>query len=135
MSGEKDPRIYITLTNEYPRHKKIRGLSDAAFRLHVTLITIANEDRSDGVVEPVDLLSKGPKPKKELLDAGLVEDHGGGRYVLHDYLKHQPSAKEIEERIEAKRRSGAVGGLKSAHKRHHLDKGVRNPDCELCQKS
>lgn len=133
MTVEKDPRIYITLANEYPRHRKIRGLSDAAFRLHVTLLTIANEDRSDGAVESVDLAMKGPKPKKELLDAGLVKDLGGGKYELHDYLKHQPSAKEIEDRIEDKRRYGATGGARSAHNKWHVKRGIVSPDCGLCQ--
>jgi hypothetical protein len=133
MTVEKDPRIYITLANEYPRHRKIRGLSDAAFRLHVTLLTIANDDRSDGAVEAVDLATKGPKAKKELLDAGLVKDLGGGKYELHDYLKHQPSAAEIEDRIEEKRRSGAVGGAKSAHKKWHVDRGIISPTCKLCE--
>lgn len=131
----KDTRPYITLTNEYPRHRKIRGLSDAAFRLHVTLLTTANEDRSDGVIQPVDLSSKGPKAQKELIDAGLVEDLGGGVYALHDYLEHNPSSEEIDERIQEKRRSGAAGGVKSAHIRHHVQRGIMNPKCKLCQEA
>lgn len=128
----KDTRPYITLTNEYPRHRKIRGLSDAAFRLHVTLMATANEDRTDGVVLPVDLESRGPKVKKELIDADLVHDMGKGGYVLHDYLKHQNSADEIENFRQEKRERGSRGGKVSAHKRHHVDKGVFNPNCELC---
>jgi len=133
-TGSKDPRPYITLTNEYPRHRKIRGLSDAAFRLHVTLLTTANEDRSDGVVQEIDLNSKGPKARKELIDAGLVEDHGKGHFELHHYLEHNPSSAEISERIQEKRKSGSIGGQRSAHKRHHVDRGIINPDCDLCQK-
>lgn len=131
----KDTRPYITLTNEYPRHRKIRGLSDAAFRLHVTLLTTANEDRLDGKVQSVDLESKGPKAKRELLDAGLVQDLGKGCYQLHDYLKHQNSSEEIEERILDKRKRASVGGKVSAHNRHHVERGIVSPDCELCQKS
>jgi hypothetical protein len=129
----KDTRPYITLTNEYPRHRKIRGLSDAAFRLHVTLLTMANEDRTDGKVLPVDLDSKGPKVKKELLDANLVDDLGKDGFQLHDYLKHQNSSDEIEERIQDKRKRASTGGKISAHNRHHVDKGVVKDDCELCQ--
>ena len=36
----KDGRPWIKLTIEYPRHRKIRGLSDRAFRLHVTLLSL-----------------------------------------------------------------------------------------------
>jgi len=129
----KDTRPYITLTNEYPRHRKIRGLSDAAFRLHVTLMTMANEDRTDGKVLPVDLESKGPKVKKELIDAELVRDLGNDVFMLHDYLKHQNSSDEIDERINEKRKRASTGGKVSAHNRHHVDRGIVNPDCELCQ--
>ena len=129
----KDTRPYITLTNEYPRHRKIRGLSDAAFRLHVTLMTMANEDRTDGVILPEDLEMKGPKAKKELLDKGLVEEPSKGVFVLHDYLSHQNSSKEIDEYKQEKLKRASNGGKVSAHNRHHVDKGVVNPDCELCQ--
>lgn len=129
----KDTRPYITLANEYPRHRKIRGLSDAAFRLHVILMTTANEDRTDGVVLPEDLELKGPGAKKELLDRGLVEEPSKGVYVLHDYLRHQNSSEEIDERINEKRKRASTGGKVSAHNRHHVEKGVVNPDCELCQ--
>ena len=129
----KDTRPYITLTNEYPRHRKIRGLSDAAFRLHVTLMTMANEDRTDGKVLLVDLESRGPKVKKELIDADLVHDLGKDGFMLHDYLNHQNSSDEIDERINEKRKRASTGGKVSAHNRHHVDKGVINPDCELCQ--
>lgn len=128
----KDTRPYITLTNEYPRHRKIRGLSDAAFRLHVTLMAMANEDRTDGVVLPVDLEAKGAKAKRELLDAGLVETVSDG-YVLHDYLEHQNSSDEIEAYKQEKLKRASNGGKVSAHNRHHVDKGIVNPSCELCQ--
>ena len=129
----KDTRPYITLTNEYPRHRKIRGLSDAAFRLHVTLMTMANEDRTDGKVLPVDLESRGPKVKKELIDADLIHDHGKDGFMLHDYLRHQNSSDEIDERINEKRKRASTGGKVSAHNRHHVEKRIINPDCELCQ--
>lgn len=128
----KDTRPYITLTNEYPRHRKIRGLSDAAFRLHVTLMAMANEDRTDGVVLPVDLEAKGLKAKKELLCAGLVETVDGG-YVLHDYLEHQNSSDEIEAYKQEKLKRASNGGKVSSHNRHHVEKGVISPSCELCQ--
>ena len=128
----KDTRPYITLTNEYPRHRKIRGLSDAAFRLHITLLTMNNEDRLDGHVEPTDLESRGPKVKKELIDKGLVEVVGSG-YMLHDYLEHQNSSDEIAAYKVEKLKRASNGGKVSAHNRHHVEKGVVNPNCELCQ--
>jgi len=86
----KDTRPYFTLTNEYPRHRKIRTLSDKAFRLHVELIADCNEAQSDGKFSKHELNMRGTKAGKELIDAGLVEETKDG-YQLHDYLSHQHS--------------------------------------------
>ncbi|KUM34564.1 hypothetical protein [Arthrobacter sp. EpRS71] len=128
----KDRRPYFTMTNEYPRHRKIRGLSDAAFRLHVTLIALANEETRDGLVSDSDLLAKGSKAKKELITAGLVVGLPDGTFALHDYLKHQNSAEEIARYKAEQKERGQRGGLKSAHTRHHVNKGRIDPNCALC---
>lgn len=128
----KDKRPYFTMTNEYPRHRKIRGLTDAAFRLHVTLIALANEETRDGLVSDGDLSAKGVKAKKELLTAGLVLALPDGSFALHDYLKHQNSAQEIEDYKAAQKERGQRGGISSAHTRHHVKKGKIDPNCELC---
>lgn len=124
----KDTRPYFTLTNEYPRHRKIRNLSDKAFRLHVELIADCNEAKSDGKFSKNELNMRGPKAGKELIEIGLVEQIDGG-YQLHDYLSHQHSKKQIEAFKANKSDAGAFG----AHVRHHIKKGVTEPDCQHCQ--
>lgn len=130
---EKDKRPYFVLTNEYPRHRKIRGLSDKAFRLHVTLMGMCNEDRNDGIIAQYDLDMLGAKPGKELIDNNLVEPTTSGQYVLHDYLRHQNSRADIERHISEAQKAGAKGGKRSAHKKWHVDRGILKDDCELCQ--
>lgn len=130
---KRDPRPYIALTNEYHRHRKIRGLSDAAFRVHVMLMLLANEETTDGVVEKTDLYQRGPKVAKELLAAGLVHETGDG-YVLHDYLRHQKPREELIKLSQANAKNGHAGGIRSAHGRWHVDRGVLSDDCALCQK-
>ena len=132
---EKDKRPYFVLTNEYPRHRKIRGLSDKAFRLHVTLMALCNEDRNDGIISQQDLEALGKPAGKELVTRKLVNPLEGGEYQLHDYLRHQNSRAEIEELISQAATAGAKGGKRSAHNRHHVNKGIKNPDCVLCQAS
>ena len=110
MSAEElDPRPYFTLTNEYPRHRKVRGLSDKAFRLHVTLIALANEERNDGNLLPIDVDMLGARPRNELVNAGLLNKTTDG-YQLHDYLRHQKSAAKINE-LSAKRRASGSSGV------------------------
>lgn len=129
---EKDKRPYFVLTNEYPRHRKIRHLSDKAFRLHVTLLGLCNEDRNDGIISKQDLQMLGPGAGKELLKASLVHEKEPGIYQLHDYLRHQNSRKEIEELVTEKQAAGKIGGKKSAHLQWHVKRGITNPECELC---
>ena len=125
----KDTRPYFTLTNEYPRHRKIRALTDKAFRLHVELIADCNDARSDGKFTRAELNMRGPKAGKELIEAGLVTALEDGTYELHDYLSHQHSRAQIE----AFQANKAEAGQRGAHVRHHVKKGMVDPGCELCQ--
>jgi len=129
---ERDPRPWIKLTIEYPRHRKIRGLSDRAFRLHITLLALAAEEKSDGVILEADLNMFGPKHGKELLAAGLVHKDAG-RYYLHDYTAHQTAAAKVRATVAEKRQHSSKGGIIGTHKRWHVNEGVVNPDCPLCQ--
>lgn len=124
----KDTRPYFTLTNEYPRHRKIRSLSDKAFRLHVELIADCNEAQSDGHFTKDELNMRGEKAGQELVTKGLVEEIDGG-YQLHDYLSHQHSKAQIQAYKAKKVGAGAFG----AHTRHHVKKGVFDPTCNHCQ--
>lgn len=134
----KDKRPYFVLTNEYPRHRKIRGLSDKAFRLHVTLMGLCNEDRNDGILFKHDFEQFGPKVAKELLAADpgrnpLAYKLEDGTYRLHDYLKHQNSADEIAVLTAQNKEAGALGGKKSAHTRWHVNRGLTDDNCEFCK--
>ena len=127
----KDTRPYFTVTNEYPRHRKIRTLSDKAFRLHVELIADCNEAQSDGRFSKDELNMRGASAGKELIAKGLVEEVDGG-YQLHDYLSHQNSKEQIHKLKTEKAERGSRGGKESAHKRWHVDRGIFKDDCELC---
>lgn len=128
---EKDRRPYFVLTNEYTRHRKVRGLSDKAFRLHVTLLGTCNEDKNNGIIGQHDLDQKGKAAGLELIANNLVEKRSDGQYVLHDYLEHQKSREEIEALKSKKSAAGAIG----AHTRHHERKGIFDISCEHCQAS
>jgi hypothetical protein len=126
----KDTRPYFTITNEYPRHRKIRTLSDKAFRLHVELMADCNEAQSDGHFTKDELNMRGEKAGQELVTKGLVEEIDGG-YQLHDYLNHQHSKVQIQAYKANKVGAGAFG----AHTRHHVKKGVFDDGCNHCQEA
>lgn len=125
-----DRRPYITVTNELFRHPKFLRLTPAA-KIHLLeLWAHCNEYRTDGVVEAHILNQPGKKLGKELLTAGWVEpSNTTDIYLMHDYLDHQPSRAEIEQRMAKKSAAGAQGG----HVQWHEKKGVKKEGCYWCE--
>jgi len=98
---------WIKLDVSFARHRKVKQLSDGAFRLHVTSKCHAGEFLTDGFIH-FDEISDLTRHKKtenlvnELLDAGLWETVSDG-YQIHDYLEHQESKAQVEARRAADR--------------------------------
>ena len=118
-----DRRPWVRLETGYFRNMKIVRLSDAAKVLHLTLITTAAEQRTDGVLPVQVCKQKGPRPFKELVDNGLLVKVGKD-YAIHDYLKHQTPAEVISKKA-----------AKGAHTRWHVQKNTTDPDCPYCQEA
>lgn len=51
-----------------------------------------------------------------------------GVVVMHDYLQHQESARDMTTRIDRGRELSKRGN----HKRWHIDRGIVDPDCRFC---
>ena len=127
---ERDQRPAVMFVHTTPEHPVIAGLSDAAFRLWFDLICYCSRQETNGVVtDPI--LRKMGKAKviKELLDAGRLEARGKD-WAVHDYLKHNRSAEEIQ----AVRDSNSMKGEKGAHLRWHVARRVRSKSCDFCLK-
>ena len=124
-----DDRTYIRVHDGLDEHAKIVGLSDAAFRLLISSWTFCSRNLNDGRIATAAWRKRGtPKARRELVDAGLAEEHDG--YVeMHDYLMHQRSAAEVAAYKAKKRSAGAKGN----HTKHHVEKGRTDPECEFCQ--
>lgn len=118
-----DRRPWVRLETGYFRNMKIVRLSDTAKVLHLTLITTAAEQKTDGILPVQVCKQKGPRPFKELVDNGLLVK-AGKDYAIHDYLKHQTPAEVISRKA-----------AKGAHTRWHEQKGTTDPDCHYCQEN
>ncbi len=95
----------------FVRHKKVRDLSDAAFRLWISAIDHARTELTDGALTESDLdviarcPPRGPKRKKltdELVAMGLWE-RVGDHWQAHDFLDWQDSAKLVRTKLEEAR--------------------------------
>jgi len=107
---------WIKLNDNVPRHPKIAGLSDRAFRWWINGLCYASEFLTDGVLPPVFLATVPRKAWEELIGADLWYVDDAGRLLIHDYLKHQTSKATIERerrRNFDRRTGGRTGGTPS----------------------
>jgi len=87
---------WIKLDHNVPRHPKIAGLSDRAFRWWIAGLCYASEFLTDGALPNVFIATVPRKAWEELIGADLWYVDDVGRLLIHDYLKHQTSKATIE---------------------------------------
>jgi len=111
----------LKFDDQFPIHRKVSRLSDAAFRLHVEAIFWCARNLTDGFIGQGDLVSvsRYRRPQgyvAELVNGGLwdVVDDG---WQIHDYLDWQDSRDKVLRIREARRAAGRAGGIRSAQSR------------------
>jgi hypothetical protein len=124
-----DERPFIRVHDGMPDHPKVDGLSDKAFRLLVETWCWCNRQKTDGRVPAARWRKQHTKKaRQELIDGRLAEELPGGDIQMHDYLEHQRSAVEMADMRAVKSQGGTFGN----HKRWHVDRGLKDPDCAHC---
>jgi hypothetical protein len=104
---------WARLDDGFPEHPKVIGLSDRAIRLWLTALCYCARNLTDGLVTEIALknvarssnLSRPNSVATALVDAGLWErtDDENGGYLIHDYLKYNPSKVDVERERAAAR--------------------------------
>lgn len=116
MSRKKT--LFARFDLDYADHPKIAGLSDAAFRAHVTFILYSRKYMTDGVLQnrvanrlalqwDTDVLTELQNNDE---DAPSLVQAENGDYVLHDYSDMNETKDEIEARRGKNAQNGAKGG-------------------------
>lgn len=137
---------WVRKEDTYPRHRKIRRLNDAQYRMHDEAIHWCAEHLTDGHV-PADELGdvtvvKNPRRHvPTLIQRGLW--HAAGHdcprclqptdpkgWVIHDYLEYNPSRLEIQAERARKREAGRQGGRASAAARRASRSVPEPPEAE-----
>lgn len=120
---------WIKLEDKAPRHPKVAGLSDKAFRVWVTSMCYSSEFLTDGILPPAYLLTVKQAIQDELVAARLwdrvkLPEQSGGAVVLsiHDYLGHQTSKASVERKKETNR------SRQSRHRNAVTDTLVTQPE-------
>lgn len=91
---------WVRFDDQFPLHRKVQPLSDAAYRLHSEAIHWCARNKTDGFVpaEDVSVVSTVRRPSKfipELVKRGLWIEVDDG-WEIHDFLEYQPSKAKVE---------------------------------------
>lgn len=117
----------------FPGHRKVRRLSDGAFRLHVTAICFVAHDLTDGFVSVEDLdemaaVRRAETRVAELVGRGLWEPVDGG-WIIHDYLHYNPAKAQVEaERQASRERQKRRREARLSASSHGVTNGVTPPE-------
>lgn len=115
---------WVRFDDQYPIHRKVDGLSDAAFRLHTSAIFWSARNLTDGFVSREDLDGVSARVRTPERFAAVCVDRDvwhlagedcpsekcpapvdGDGWVIHDYWEFQPSkAQVLKDRESAARR-------------------------------
>lgn len=122
---------WLKLDDGFPNNPKARHLSDRALRLYVHALCLCARNLTDGAIDQRDLkvlqaeTSATRKHVDELHHAGLWDRTADG-YLVHNYLKYNPSAEKVkEEREKARQRMGKNRARKAGVENDILEDGSR----------
>jgi hypothetical protein len=137
---------WVRKEDTYPRHRKIRRLNDAQYRMHDEAIHWCAEHLTDGHVpaDELDDVTVVKNPRRHvptLIQRGLW--HAAGHdcprclqpsdpkgWVIHDYLEYNPTRLEVQAERARKREAGRRGGRASAAVRRASQSVPEVPEAE-----
>ena len=98
---------WLKTDDKYPEHRKVRRLTDGAYRLHHTAMCACAKDETDGLVTESDIsdMEHGTRLRKHvdaLVAAGLWDVVPAG-WIIHDYLDYNPSHASLNAKRAADR--------------------------------
>lgn len=105
---------WVRIDDTFPDHPKIVGLSDAAFRAHVSGLCYAGRYLTDGHIPTSALRQIGTRKAAQELEARGIWDKTDHGWVINDFLDYNPSKAEVQAERERKREAGRRGGLARA---------------------
>lgn len=93
---------WVKIDDSFPNHPKIVGLSDKAFRIHISGLCYCGTYLTDGFIPmtiATQLCGNDFNYIAELCEAGLwKEAMSENGFRIHDYLAHQTSKTQVEEK-------------------------------------
>lgn len=95
---------WVKIDDAMPEHPKVVGLSDAAFRVHISAICYAARNETDGRVSAGAVRQfRWQRRVRELVEARLWDPTEDG-FAIHDYLDYNPSREQVAAERKASRK-------------------------------
>jgi hypothetical protein len=121
---------WVRFDDQYPIHRKVNGLSDAAFRLHTEAIFWCARNLTDGCIARDELrvaseISRPLKHVAELVSRGCWRETDDG-WEIHDFLVYQPSRSKVLQTREERKKAGSAGGTASGESRRRSSQAPRS---------
>ncbi|CAB0807006.1 hypothetical protein FRC0259_01600 [Corynebacterium diphtheriae] len=117
-----DPRTYASITHDFADSPKLQIVSVEARWALLEMILYSCRMQTDGVLSKRLALARWSLDVCQELATNDVEKPSlierDDCYVIHDFLEHQTSKKEIEERREKRKRAGKLGGKAKASRQN-----------------
>ena len=93
---------WIKIDDSFPDHPKVVGLSDKSFRAYISALCYAGRYLTDGYI-PMAIIARFVDEDmsyvSELTQSGLLlEDINKNGFIIHDYLSHQTSKQQVEDK-------------------------------------
>lgn len=111
---------WVILDDAFSDHPKIDGLSDGAFRLHVSAIVYCGRLLTDGYVSSERAPRLMPGYRKAYvaeLERAELWDQADAGWQIHNYLHYQQSAEQVRAKTAARAAAGKTGGVRSGQSR------------------
>ena len=111
---------WANLDDKFPRHPKVVGLSNGAFRLHVAGICYCNEHLTDGFIDAYAVPTLVPRFRRQTLDELVDRELWltiGTAYEIHDFLQWNRTRAQVLAERERKSKGGRKGAESRWHKR------------------
>lgn len=122
---------WFKVDDSFHSHPKVMMTSPAALGLWLVAGTWSAANMTDGHV-PAQVLPRllpdSETLAKELVAVGLWEQADGG-FQFHNWNDYQPDAASLR----AKRGKESASGREGNHRRWHVARKVRVPECEFCE--
>jgi hypothetical protein len=129
MSDDHESGKWLKVKARAPQNAKWIALSDAAFRLHISVECWCCDEVNDGRFSahvPAGM-PKAPPPNKlpgvikELVTAGLWKPLADGEYEINDFLKYNMSRAQWEAKKAAGKKGGKLSGESRRNRRRFED--------------